>query len=118
MARATIVPKKIPDVNVIASGITLTTLNDTTNGGVYDATGKDYKTLIVVKGGGSAGKLTIKAGTGIQGVNDLELDVPATNYAAFTLDSGAYKIVDGTDAGKVLMIPTVADIGVAVIELR
>lgn len=117
MAQATITPVKIPDVNTISGAIALTTLADTTNGGIFAAAGKDFKTVIVCKGGAAAGTLTVKAGNGIQGVNGLVLSIPATNYAAFTLDSGAYKNVSGTNKGKVVMIPSVADIGVAVVEL-
>lgn len=117
MARATLTPVKIAGVNEIKPGITFTTLSDAANGGAYAAGGKDFKTVILVKGGAAAGKLTVKAGNGIQGVNDIVLDVPATNYAAFTLDSGAFKNVSGADKGKVIMIPSAADLSVAVIEL-
>lgn len=117
MAVATITPVKIGDVNMASPEITLTAVSDTTNGGMFTANGKDFKTAIIVKGGATAGKLKITAGNGIQGVNDIEIDIPKTNYTVFTLDSGSFKNVSGTNKGKILMIPTVADLTIGVVEL-
>ena len=61
-------------------------------GGRIAFDGQDTKTLILVENSASsAGEITFKAGSGIQGVADLTVSVPASTTQAFVLESGAFK---------------------------
>jgi hypothetical protein len=60
---------------------------------------------------------SIKAGNGIQGVNDYVESVPASSTTAIVLESGRFKNVSGEDKGKVIIMGASADIKLAVIEL-
>lgn len=70
---------------------------DQTNGAYLPFTGQDTKTVILLTGTGTA---TIKAGDGIQAVNDVEV-VVSENGTIVELDSGAFKITSGDHKGKV-----------------
>ena len=59
--------------------------------------GQDTKIVILIENGGSAaGDVTFKAGSGIQGVADLVVNVANGKTKAVVLESGAFK-----KAGKV-----------------
>ena len=61
-------------------------------GGEIAFDGQDTKTLILVENSASsAGEITFKAGSGIQGVADLTVSVPASTTQAFVVESGAFK---------------------------
>lgn len=68
---------------------------------------KDESTIILVTVASGSGNLTIKAGNGIQGVND-EVFALATGTTAITINSGRFKNTYGTNVGKVVMTSTVA----------
>lgn len=70
---------------------------DGSAGALIEFGGQDTKTILIFSGSGTA---TIKAGTGIQGVADLEITAQE-NGVAVELDSGAYKITTGENKGKV-----------------
>lgn len=75
-----------------------------TSGVAVDFTGKDDKTAIIIQNTGSGeGKVTVVAGTGIQGVTDIEIAVPASGFKAIRLDSGEFKQTSGTDKGCVIL---------------
>lgn len=77
--------------------------------------GKDHKTMILlVNDGSSAASATIKAGNGIQGVADLTVSLAAGKYTVVSPEAGRFKLVSGTDKGKVLITGTAK---VAVFEL-
>jgi hypothetical protein len=77
---------------------------------------KDYKTALLFKGGGgSAGSVTIKAGNGIQGVEDLTFGIGPNETRIVCIESGRFKNVSGTDAGKVIIVG--ADFMMGAIEL-
>ena len=91
---------------------------DATAGAEFEMSGRDDKMLILVQNAATSAKdVTVKAGNGIQGVNDLVASVAASSTTAFVLDSGRYKIVSGADAGKVIVMGASADIKVAVFKL-
>lgn len=60
----------------------------------------DY-TLIVVTATADD-TLTVKAGDGLQGVNDLSLTIP-TGTSVIKLESGRFKNVTGTNKGKIVL---------------
>lgn len=62
----------------------------------------DDKTVLVINAT-SATKLTVKAGNGIQGVCDLELDVPV-GVSLVKLESGRFKFVTGENKGKIVVV--------------
>lgn len=66
--------------------------------------------------GSTDGHITIKAGDGIQGVKDLTVPVPKQGYVAVCIESGRFKIMSGTDKGKIL-IDGSEEVGVMAIEL-
>lgn len=86
---------------------------DGTDGALIEFGGQDTKTLILVQNSNSsaAKTVTFKAGTGIQGVADLAVEIPASTVKAFVLESGAFK-----SAGKV-KVTGVADLKVAALLL-
>lgn len=78
--------------------------------------GNDDRLILVVENSGSTdGSITIKAGDGIQGVNDLTLTAKA-GINLVKLDSGRFKNVTGTNKGKIV-VRGAASIKVAVVEL-
>lgn len=89
MAATKIALTKVP----LNSGVALPTLMAlTADGGEIAFTGMDTKTVILVENSAAAaGEITFKAGSGIQGVADLTVSVPASATLAFVLESGAFK---------------------------
>jgi hypothetical protein len=91
---------------------------DAAAGAEFAMSGRDDKTLLLVQNAATSAKtVTVKAGNGIQGVNDLTVSVPASSTTALVLDSGRYKNVSGDDRGKVIVMGASADIKLAVIVL-
>ena len=108
---------KITDTNTLSDKITFTNM-DTTNLTAIPFDEKDFKTLILIKGGAANGTVTFKKGNGIQGVKDLVVDIPQTEIFAITLDSGFFKQVSGSEAkGSVLALASANDIKVATVFL-
>lgn len=55
-------------------------------------TGQDTKILILIENSAtSAASVTFKAGSGIQGVADLTVEIAGSKTMAFVLESGRYK---------------------------
>lgn len=61
--------------------------------------------------------ITIKAGNGLQGTNDITLTLAKDEIAWVALDSGKFKNVYGENKGKVILTGTDANLLVKVIEL-
>lgn len=61
--------------------------------------------------------ITIKAGNGLQGTNDISLELEKDEIAWVVLDSGKFKNVYGVNKGKVILTGTSNDLKVKVIEL-
>lgn len=61
--------------------------------------------------------ITIKAGNGLQGTNDISLVLAKGEIAWVALDSGKFKNVYGVNKGKVILTGTSNDLKVKVIEL-
>lgn len=96
--------------------VTTVALAGATTDKAFEWNGNDDRLILVVENSGTTdGSITIKAGDGIQGVNDLTLTVKAgTNLVK--LDSGRFKNVTGTNKGKIL-VSGATTIKVAVVEL-
>ena len=96
----------------------VTFVNGATAGVKVPAANADCKRLILVNNTASAeASVVVKAGNGIQGVQDLEAyKVPATTLSVIRLDDGRFKNVSGEDNGYIVITgPTTAQ--VAVVEL-
>lgn len=78
---------KMPTMQALAS-----------DGAKVKFTQQDTKILILVENSSTAGNITFKAGTGIQGVADLVVNVEGSSTMAFVLESGAFK-----QAGSVIV---------------
>ena len=61
--------------------------------------------------------ITIKAGNGLQGTNDISLELAKDAIAWVVLDSGKFKNVYGVNKGKVILTGTDNNLQVKVIEL-
>jgi hypothetical protein len=61
--------------------------------------------------------ITIKAGNGLQGTNDISLALAKDEIAWVALDSGKFKNVYGENKGKVILTGTDNNLQVKVIEL-
>ena len=90
------------------------------DGALFDMTGKDYATLIIVHNtsASAAATITVKAGDGLQGVNDLAAyEVAAGGFAAIRIDAGEFKRITGDDKGAALITVSSNDVEIAVVEL-
>lgn len=91
---------------------------DAAAGAEFEMSGRDDKVVVLIQNAATAAKnVTIKAGNGIQGVNDYVESVPASSTTAIVLESGRFKNVSGEDKGKVIIMGASADIKLAVIQL-
>ncbi|MFI3128450.1 MAG: hypothetical protein R3Y18_00155 [Bacillota bacterium] len=79
-----------------------------------DFSGRDL-VLLASNAGSSAATLTLKAGDGIQGVEDLEIAIAAGKEICILPETGRFKIVNGDNAGKIELIAT-ATVSVQIIE--
>ena len=93
--------------------------NGSTEGVQIPATNADFKRVILVNNTGTGnGTVTVKAGNGIQGVNDGETySVASGGFAAIRLDDGRFKNVSGDDKDFVVVTTSAGTVKVAVIEL-
>lgn len=78
---------------------------------------KDECTMLLFLGGSAASTVTLKAGNGIQGVNDIVIEVPASKYVAVPINSGRVKNTYGEDVGNVVLSVSAA-CSLAVVEGR
>lgn len=99
--------------------VSFTALTSTTDGFVFEWDVKDERAVILVQNEGSSGAtITILAGNGLQGVNDLAAySVGADEIAAIVLDSGAFKNVTGESKGYVKAKGSATGLKAALIEL-
>lgn len=122
MARATINVQALDERNKFASAALstgMTTAIDATDGAEIVWSERDDKYLILIQNANASGakSVTIKAGNGIQGVNDITTSIAASSYTFIALDSGRFKNVVGADKGKVLFTGDSADIKIAAFKM-
>lgn len=121
MATTAITPVKLTWNEFDVSGLTFTAASTASDGFVVDASNADNKLVMLflnTNASTTARSATIKQGNGIQGVADLESgDIAAGKYAAVTVDSGSFKNVSGPNKGKILVVPSNAELKMAAVVL-
>ena len=122
MARATINVQALDERNKFAPAALstgMTTAIDATDGAEIVWSERDDKYLVLIQNANAseAKNVTIKAGNGIQGVNDITTSIAASSYTFIALDSGRFKNVVGADKGKVLFTGDSADIKIAAFKM-
>lgn len=76
---------------------------------------KDLQTILLFTGGEAASTITIKAGNGYSGVNDLTFTLGAGTFVAMVVDSARFANVTGAQRGKIV-IESSAACSLAVVE--
>lgn len=122
MARATINVQALDERNKFASAALstgMTTAIDAADGAEIVWSERDDKYLVLIQNANASEtkNVTIKAGNGIQGVNDITTSIAASSYTFIALDSGRFKNVVGADKGKVLFTGDSADIKIAAFKM-
>ena len=122
MAAAEITPIKLTSFNTITKEAETTAFKaiDGTDGAYFVMAKGGDKYVIGIKNASlSSGNktITIKAGNGLQGTNDISLVLAQNEIAWVALDSGKFKNVYGVNKGKVILTGTSNDLKVKVIEL-
>lgn len=122
MARATINVQALDERNKFAAAALsadMTTAIDATDGAEIVWSERDDKYMVLIQNANASGakNVTIKAGNGIQGVNDITFSIAASSYTFIALDSGRFKNVVGADKGKVLFTGDSADIKIAAFKM-
>ena len=93
---------------------------DTSAGASVDYTNKsDGRILLMITNGNEsdAKKVTIVKGNALQGVEDLEISIPAGKTYGIVIESGKFENVSGENAGKVVIKGESTDITVQAVEL-
>jgi len=122
MAAVEITPIKLTSFNTITKETNATDFAaiDGTDGAYFVMAKGGDKYVIGIKNAVSseASKtITIKAGNGLQGTNDISLALAKDAIAWVVLDSGKFKNVYGVNKGKVILTGTDTNLQVKVIEL-
>lgn len=91
---------------------------DAVDGALITCDKADQKMLIIMENADAANaeNVTIKAGNGIQGTEDLVIALAASQKKVITIESGKYKNVSGTNKGKIKITGT-ADVKLACVVL-
>lgn len=116
MAITQINENKIQDMNTLSNEVEFKTAT-VADGFKIPFMGKDYKTVILIKGGAADGNITFLMGNSVQAVKDLVIAVPKTKTFAITLESGPFKLVNGANKGYVMAKTSATDISLAVFEI-
>lgn len=93
---------------------------DVTDGAKVDYTNRsDGRILLLLtnSNASSAKKATIVQGNSLQGVEDLEISIPANKTYAIVVESGKFMNVSGDNKGYVIIKGESADIKVQAVEL-
>lgn len=122
MAAAEIKPIKLTSFNTFTKEAETTAfkaINASEGAYFVMAKGGDKYVIGIKNAAQSAGNktITIKAGNGLQGTNDISLELAKDKIAWVVLDSGKFKNVYGVNKGKVILTGTSNDLKVKVIEL-
>lgn len=122
MAATKITPIKLTSFNTITKETEATDFAaiDGTNGAYFVMAKGGDKYVIGIKNAVQTAvskTITIKAGNGLQGTNDISLTLAQSEIAWVALDSGKFKNVYGENKGKVILTGTDNNLQVKVIEL-
>lgn len=103
----------------VAGVVPATVAVDAENGALVDYSNKsDGRILVVIENvGGGANTATIKSGNGLQGTEDLEISLEASEKKCIVVESGKFVNVYGDNAGKLVIMGADANIKVSAIEL-
>lgn len=120
MAITNITVQKLQDFNEPATAALNTAMVqalDETDGAKIKWDEADEKLLVLVQNSATSAKtLTVKAGNGYAGVNDLEIPVAASSYVFVALESSRFKNVSG-DNKDYVMLTGDANLKVAVFKM-
>jgi len=123
MAVTAVTPVDLGKVNAFTlDAVTFTQATTAAHGFLVDVSGHaDQKIVMLFQNTNQAAvarTATIKAGDALQGVADLASgDVAAAKIAAVTVESGKFVNLTGTDKGKILVIPSHAELKMACLVL-
>ena len=121
MAVTEIIPEVLKQNTFDVDALATTAPTAAADGFVVDYTGTDSKIMLVfnnTNAAATARTATIKMGNGLQGVSDIDSgDIAAGKFACVAIESGRFKNVTGTNKGKVLIIPSHAELKMAAIVL-
>ncbi len=99
--------------------VVLTAITAPADGAVIDFKGQDSKIVVLIKNAhaSAAQTATIKQGNSIQGVADVTVTIPFGKTFAYSLESGKFKNVTGTNKGKVIITGSTTDIQIGAVLL-
>jgi hypothetical protein len=120
MATTAITPEALDRNTFDLDALAMTAATLATDGFLVDVSGyADHKVLLVFQNSGAVDRTaTVKKGNGIQGVADLVSgNISAAKFGAIAVESGAFKNVSGANKGKILVIPSHAELKMAAIVL-
>ncbi len=87
-----------------------------TDSGIWVTPGADEATVLILTASGAM-DVTISAGDGIQGTNDLVIAFAGAGTQYVSLESGCYKQTRGEHAGKLLIKPSASGLTVGCLRL-
>ena len=87
-----------------------------TQNGILVTPGADEATVLILTASGAM-DVTISAGDGIQGGNDLVVSFAGAGTQYISLESGCYKQTRGEHAGKILIKPSASGLTVGCLRL-
>jgi hypothetical protein len=92
---------------------------DATDGAVVNFNAADQKILLILQNASTSvpKTATVKAGNGIQGVNDLVITLEASTTKLVSLESGKFMNMKGTAKGKVIVKGSDANVKAACVVL-
>lgn len=112
MAAATVTTKRLtwntPDTATMAAA-------DTTDG-AYVTPLNDEATVLILTAS-AALTATVKAGDGVQGVEDLSVAFAAAGTKYLSVESGRYKLTKGANKGKILVKTSASGLTVGCLAL-
>lgn len=120
MATTAITPEALTRNTFDLDSLAMTAATLATDGFLVDVSGyADHKILLVFQNSGAVDRTaTIKKGNALQGVSDLVSgNIATTKFGTVAVESGRFKNVSGTNKGKILVIPSHAELKMAAIVL-
>lgn len=123
MAVTVVTPEVLTRNTFDLDAIAMTTATTASDGFTIDLSSyADQKVLFIFQNtnsGSTARTATIKKGNALQGVADLVSgNIAAAEFGAITIESGKFRNVSGTLKGKVLIIPSHAELVMACVVLN
>lgn len=122
MATTAITPEALSRNTFDLDALAMTAATTAADGFLIDVSAyPDHNILLVfnnTNASTTARTATIKKGNALQGVSDLTSgDIAAAKFGAINVESGRFKLVSGTNKGKILVIPSHAELKMAAIVL-